>query len=141
MLLHNFRHITAATIFLLFPQLVIYQVTGATLERRLGSGQVTAQCAPTGTLVTPQHCDVAVLTLPFTNKRSILNTQTTVTSVFKSCKVIVACEKKTQTTSMALISNNRQNGGYTRLINECGRNARPGTIFFDSTCSVRITNA
>ncbi|KAA1095065.1 hypothetical protein PGT21_035206 [Puccinia graminis f. sp. tritici] len=136
----NFRYILLATIFVVFLNLT-NQVAGATLERRLAKGELQPLCDPDGTLVTPNDCDVAVLTLPFTNKRSILSTQTTVVSVFRSCKVYVFCDQKAQTTSMALMSNNLQNGGYTRLLNECGHQKKSGVIFFDTKCSIRTTSA
>ncbi|PLW23413.1 hypothetical protein PCASD_12192 [Puccinia coronata f. sp. avenae] len=138
----NFCHISVAVALLLFLNLT-NQVTAATLERRQGGGQTDPMCGTVPQVITAEDCNIAILTLPFTDKRATLPTGGNyVESAWKSCKVAVSCATKTQTTSMALLTNlssGGKGGGYNKLIEKCGPDGKTGIIYFDQACAVSMT--
>ncbi|KAH9462406.1 hypothetical protein MJO28_002819 [Puccinia striiformis f. sp. tritici] len=140
MSLFNLRHMLVATVLMVFLGLPSRGVD-AILERRQDPAPFDAHCAPGHSDIQARDCEVAVLNLPFTEKRGVLVTGGTyVVSAFKTCRVIVSCATQTQTTSMALLSNNYQGGGFNLLDTKCGPNGLAGRIFFDQDCSIRATS-
>ncbi|KNZ59015.1 hypothetical protein VP01_1817g4 [Puccinia sorghi] len=132
----KFCYIPVAAAFLVLLISLTFPVNGAFA----GPRAAVPQCAPEANSINPIDCNIAVLTLPFTDLMTKLVTNGNyVTSQFKSCQAIVSCASKTQTTSAALLTDSGNGGGYNLLVQTCGAEGKAGTIYFDQDCTVRVT--
>lgn len=108
-----------------------------------GIGELNAACGPQNLGLIAHDCNVAMYNFPYEGQNRILRgfTGTYLTEASGTCRVIISCPAGIEVSAGRLLTNNHQNGGYNKLMEQCSNQGLGGQIFVQGGCQIQTTYA